>query len=142
MIPEVASVASFVNEPVGRACLTFRRPPPRPSEVGPSRERAFGLINGPDRSLHPELADALANPVLDRVDLVVSFVMRSGLELIGGSMANAIDRGACVRVLTTDYMGITERSAVGWLLDRCAIDPDHQRRKRVGSPSECSAIRR
>lgn len=45
-------------------------------------------------------------------------MLLSGLDLIGGGIEDALDRGAHVRVLTTDYMGITEPGALGWLLDR------------------------
>lgn len=85
-----------------------------------ARQRAFDLIAGPSRVLHPELVSALADKAFDRVDLVVSFVMWSGLHLLAGSIEDALDRGAQVRVLTTDYLGITERAALGWLLDRSA----------------------
>jgi hypothetical protein len=54
----------------------------------------------------------------DRVDLVVSFVMLSGLDLVGDGLDDAIARGAQVRVLTTDYLGITEPAALDWLLER------------------------
>jgi len=88
---------------------------------GPEPVRPLALVAGPDQVLHPELVRCLGDPVFDRVDLVVSFVLRSGLDLIGGGIDDALDRGAQVRVLTTDYLGITERAALGWLLDRMAV---------------------
>ena len=81
-----------------------------------------GLVAGPDQVLHPELIECLSDRAFDRIDFVVSFVLRSGLALIAGELDDAIDRGASVRVLTTDYMGITEPSALGWLLDRTSAD--------------------
>jgi len=70
-----------------------------------------------------ELLRCLIREDLDRIDLVVSFVMRSGLDLIAARLDDALARGAKVRVLTTDYLGITDDSALGFLLDRSeAID--------------------
>lgn len=55
---------------------------------------------------------------LDRIDLVVSFVMRSGVDLIGRHIDEALERGANIRLLTTDYLQVTETSALGFFLDR------------------------
>lgn len=87
-------------------------------EVSIIRRRTFALIAGPDHHLHPELVRCLSDQAFDRVDVLASFIMRSGLDLLAGGIEDALDRGAQVRVLTTDYLGITERSALGWLLDR------------------------
>jgi superfamily II DNA or RNA helicase/diadenosine tetraphosphate (Ap4A) HIT family hydrolase len=65
-----------------------------------------------------ELLRCLADERLDRIDLLVSFVMRSGLDLIAARLDEALARGAHVRLLTTDYLGITDTSALGFFLDR------------------------
>ena len=64
-----------------------------------------------------ELSDLLRDERFDRIDLIVSFIMRSGLQLIDDLLADAVARGARVRILTTDYMGITENAALARLLD-------------------------
>ena len=66
----------------------------------------------------------LRDPRFDRVDLLVSFVMKSGLEQIHGSLVDAMDRGARVRVLTTDYLTVTDADALARLLDLAEMRPE------------------
>ncbi|MDQ7825420.1 MAG: DEAD/DEAH box helicase family protein [Candidatus Eremiobacteraeota bacterium] len=51
------------------------------------------------------------------VDLVVSFVRSSGLTAIKGPLLDARDRGVPIRVLTGDYLDITEVEALNLLMD-------------------------
>jgi superfamily II DNA or RNA helicase/HKD family nuclease/diadenosine tetraphosphate (Ap4A) HIT family hydrolase len=67
--------------------------------------------------LKTELVRCLNSPELDRIDLVISFIMRSGLELVLSHLNDAVDRGAKVRILTTDYLEITDPDALAQLLD-------------------------
>jgi len=67
--------------------------------------------------LLPHLIDRLRDPDLDRIDMAVSFVMKSGLARILGPLEDALDRGARVRVLTTDYLAITDPDALTQLAD-------------------------
>src|SRR5699024_10349453 len=60
---------------------------------------------------------------LDRIDLVVSFLMGSGVKVISSRVDDALARGARIRILTTDYLQITDSAALGFFLDR-ADDPD------------------
>lgn len=69
-----------------------------------------------------ELLRALINPVFDRIDLLVAFVMRSGIDLIARHVDDALDRGAKIRLLTTDYLSITDTTALGYFLDRASDD--------------------
>ena len=46
------------------------------------------------------------------IDLIVSFLMESGIRLILNDIRNALDRGAIVRILTGNYLGITQPSAL------------------------------
>ena len=82
--------------------------------------------------LLPQLRDRLGNRALDRIDMAVSFVMKSGLARIVGRMEDALDRGAHVRILTTDYLAITDPDALTQLADR-APDPDRQLEVRLFS---------
>ena len=64
-----------------------------------------------------ELTRLLRDGRFDRVDLVVSFIMRSGLQLVDDLLVDALERGVRMRILTTDYLGITEHAALARLLD-------------------------
>ena len=72
-----------------------------------------------DQRLRVELLRCLNTPLFDRIDLVVSFIMSSGLDIVLPNLRDAIDRGAKVRFLTTDYMDITDPDALSDLLDLC-----------------------
>ena len=65
-----------------------------------------------DGRLLPRLLDRLGDRALDRIDMAVSFVMKSGLARILGPLEDALDRRAHVRVLTTDYLAITDPDAL------------------------------
>jgi hypothetical protein len=60
-----------------------------------------------------ELIRCRMNDELDRIDLLVSFVMRSGLDLIAPRRDEALARGARLRLLTTDYLYVTDDAALG-----------------------------
>jgi len=85
-----------------------------------------------DGRLLPQLLDRLSDRALDRVDMAVSFVMKSGLARILGPLEDALDRGAHVRVLTTDYLAITDPDALTLLAD-LAEDPDRRLEVRLFS---------
>ncbi|MCM1283503.1 MAG: DEAD/DEAH box helicase family protein [Muribaculaceae bacterium] len=46
------------------------------------------------------------------IDIVVSFLMESGIRMILKDIRNALDRDATVRILTGNYLGITQPSAL------------------------------
>jgi superfamily II DNA or RNA helicase/diadenosine tetraphosphate (Ap4A) HIT family hydrolase len=75
------------------------------------------LVDGQERSLRLELLRCLRSDVFDRIDLVVSFIMKSGLAIITRPLEDAIERGARARILTTDYLEITDADALARLLD-------------------------
>jgi len=62
--------------------------------------------------------DALRKELLACVEarIAVAFVMRSGLDLLEGPIRAALLRGARVKLLTTDYLGVTEPEALDRLL--------------------------
>lgn len=47
-----------------------------------------------------------------RIDIIVSFLMESGVKLILRDLREALDRGVQVRILTGNYLGITQPSAL------------------------------
>ncbi|MBT3151008.1 DUF3427 domain-containing protein [Streptomyces sp. CHD11] len=74
------------------------------------------LTNSPeDPSLGFELRAELATA--DRVDLLCAFVKWHGLRVIERSLRAAYDRGVPIRVLTTTYIGATERRALDRLVE-------------------------
>ena len=46
------------------------------------------------------------------MDIIVSFLMESGVRMILSDLSAALDRGASVRILTGNYLGITQPSAL------------------------------
>lgn len=48
----------------------------------------------------------------DSVDIVVSFLMESGVRMLLGELDNTLKRGAKIRILTGNYLGITQPSAL------------------------------
>ena len=46
------------------------------------------------------------------IDMIVSFLMESGIRMMLDDIRNALDRGASVRILTGNYLGITQPSAL------------------------------
>lgn len=47
-----------------------------------------------------------------RVDIIVSFLMESGVRMILNDLKAALDRGVQIRLLTGNYLGITQPSAL------------------------------
>ncbi len=68
-------------------------------------------------------ADPLAPHVVRLFDqateiaIVAAFIQESGLKRIGTAVQGALDRGAWIRIVTGDYFGITQVSALELLLD-------------------------
>ena len=48
----------------------------------------------------------------ERVDIIVSFLMETGVKMLLRELGNALDRGAKIRILTGNYLGITQPSAL------------------------------
>ena len=48
----------------------------------------------------------------DGVDIIVSFLMESGVKMILKDLDQALQRGAKIRILTGNYLGITQPSAL------------------------------
>ncbi|MDE6983092.1 MAG: NgoFVII family restriction endonuclease, partial [Lachnospiraceae bacterium] len=54
-------------------------------------------------------------------DIIVSFLMESGVRMILQDLKNALDRGVSVRILTGNYLGITQPSAL-YMLKKELVD--------------------
>ena len=81
------------------------------------------LVTPAEGRMRRALVMGLRHEEFDRIDVLVSFLQRSGLEIIRTHLDAALERGAQVRVLTTDYLGITDPAALGFLLDRLDENP-------------------
>ncbi len=106
-----------------RQLLAVAVPPSPGAVVRPLRERpatplseAALLTNAPGEpgvghEIRAELASA------DRVDVIMAFVKWYGLRLFDDKLIALRDRGIPVRVITTTYMGATERPALDRLVN-------------------------
>ena len=70
------------------------------------------MTGGTDKRmyLYYQLADSIKKA--DSVDIIVSFLMESGVKMLLGELDNALKRGAKIRILTGNYLGITQPSAL------------------------------
>lgn len=53
----------------------------------------------------------------DQIDIIVSFLMESGVRMLLKDLQRALERGAKVRILTGNYLGITQPGALYLLKD-------------------------
>ena len=70
------------------------------------------MTGGSDRRmyLYYQLIGSLKKA--DSVDIIVSFLMESGVKMLISDLENALKRGAKIRILTGNYLGITQPSAL------------------------------
>ncbi len=73
------------------------------------------LICGGNDPLLPHLLAHLDS--CERVDMAVAFILESGVDLIEEHLKDLLDRGSHIRLLTGDYLGITDPKALSRLLD-------------------------
>lgn len=59
-----------------------------------------------------------------QIDIIVSFLMESGVKLLVSELENALNRGAKIRILTGNYLGITQPSALYLLRARLGLRAD------------------
>ena len=93
---------------------------------------SLGVLTGMDVPMLDELRKDLAHA--ERVDLAVAFILESGLTRIESHLLDVLDGGGCIRVLTGDYLDVTEPRALLRLLDlKDAIEHSDDSGQRVGS---------
>ena len=128
LLGELADLETVIQEIAARrgipAAEIYRRADDKRNARGGFRSglilKKGGLLN---RRLHvggtDTLIDAIRKELLSCVNarIAVAFVMRSGLDLLEGPIRAALLRGANVRLLTTDYLGVTEPEALHRLCD-------------------------
>ena len=69
----------------------------------------------------------------EQIDIIVSFLMESGVRLLLADLKQALDRGVKIRILTGNYLGITQPGAVSYThldvykrqLHTCSIPDRH-----------------
>ncbi len=66
--------------------------------------------NNKNRQLYYQLKRSIAKA--DRIDIIVSFLIESGVRMILKDLKSALDRGVSIRILTGNYLGITQPSAL------------------------------
>lgn len=78
-----------------------------------SEEYSTDVMTG-DRDKRMYLYYQLINSLkeADSVDIIVSFLMESGVKMLLEELENALKRGARIRILTGNYLGITQPSAL------------------------------
>ncbi len=64
----------------------------------------------PNTQLYYQLKRGIQNA--SGIDIIVSFLMESGVKMLLKDLQNAIDRGVKIRLLTGNYLGITQPSAL------------------------------
>ena len=66
--------------------------------------------NNKNRFLYYQLKTSMLKA--SKIDIIVSFLMESGVRMILKDLKSALDRGVPVRILTGNYLGITQPSAL------------------------------
>lgn len=70
------------------------------------------MTGGADKRMYLYYQLAHSIKKADSVDIIVSFLMESGVKMLFGELDNALKRGAKIRILTGNYLGITQPSAL------------------------------
>ena len=81
----------------------------------------------------PQLLDAIDQAT--EIDITVAFIRQSGLELIFDALIDALDRRAMIRVLTSDYLDVTEPQALRRLMLLAEREADIRLFSTAGDPS-------
>jgi superfamily II DNA or RNA helicase len=108
MVHEAQKDYYTLTEQAGTAARTGRMPP-----------HLQALVRGGDDPLLPHLRSHL--DVAERVDLAVAFILERGLSEIDEHLKDLVRRGGRLRVVTGDYLDVTEPAALFRLLDLAAL---------------------
>ncbi|MBB6715568.1 DEAD/DEAH box helicase family protein [Clostridium gasigenes] len=73
-------------------------------------------ITGGDDFLYYRLKESFKTS--KRIDIIVSFLMESGVRMILNDLEDALNRGATIRILTGNYLNITQPQALYLLKDK------------------------
>lgn len=75
---------------------------------------AYSAVTTGDEGLDRQLLYQLNMCIkkANKIDVIVSFLMTSGVKLLIKQLKKAVDRGASLRILTGNYLGITQPEAL------------------------------
>lgn len=78
-------------------------------------ETIDAITGGNHRSLYLywQLKESIKNA--KKIDIIVSFLMESGVKMIIEDLKYALSKGVSIRILTGNYLGITQPSALYWI---------------------------
>lgn len=76
----------------------------------------------PEKHLYNQLKMSIEKA--DKIDIVVSFLMVSGVKMILKELKNAVERGVNIRLLTGNYLGITQPEALYLIKNEFGDDID------------------
>ncbi len=82
------------------------------------------LTTGGEDELLPHLINAIRSA--DRVDFAVAFIQESGLRLLLNDLQDVLKNGCKIRIITGDYMGITDPKALQSLMNLADSLPNLQ----------------
>jgi len=109
-VAETREVLEAVVDRAGAPTVVFPRRPETPLSASAL------LVNGRGQPrIGTEVQSELASA--DRVDLLCAFVKWHGLRVVENDLAELTRRGRRLRVITTTYMGATERRALDRLVE-------------------------
>jgi HKD family nuclease len=86
------------------------------------------LVRGEDDALLPHLRAHI--DCAREVDIAVAFILQSGVDALEESLRDLLERGGRLRILTGDYLDVTDPDALVRLLD-LALDPKARLELRV-----------
>ena len=78
-------------------------------------EEVSNAITGNKNHLIKRLRESIKNA--QSIDIIVSFLMESGVKMLLNDLKEALDRGVNIRILTGNYLNITQPSALYLLKD-------------------------
>lgn len=92
----------------------YLSPPTIPPRPPPPFSKLPAFVHGDDTHFEHAVRAALLEA--DRADILAAFVQTSGVALLVDDLRDALTRGAQIRLLTGDYLGITSADALRMLL--------------------------
>ena len=87
---------------------------PLDPQYSPENNSALLTIGGLDDPLLPKLIEAINRA--QEIEITVAFIRISGLKLLFGALCDAVDRGTTIKVLTSDYLDVTDPQALRELM--------------------------
>lgn len=75
-----------------------------------NKDFKLNALTGKDLNLYNRLKLSINNA--EEIDIIVSFIMESGVKLLIDDLKLAIDRGVKIRILTGNYLNITQPQAL------------------------------